>query len=512
VKPPSRRSGIGTLAAACLAIMVSQIANVVPAPINGTIQESLGADGVALAWVTSAFLLPTAILELSFGVLGDLLGRKRVLIGGTLVLAAGALVSGSAHGVHQLWAGQALAGIGAGALIPTSLAIAVAGAKTAEERSRGVATWTLSMSLGTMLGVMVSGALAENLSWHATFYLVAPLALLSLVVTALFAQESKQPEGRSLDWPGQASIAVGMFALLYGIVEGAGASWTAPRTVVALVVGVAGLTAFVLVERKVKAPMLHLAVFRVPAFSAAAAAAVIGMFSFLGSVYALSIRIGALQHKTGIHAAVFFVILQGVPCLLGPILPRMMRRFGARRLVTGGLLLLSVGEFWLATLPVSATSLAVHVGPLLLEGIGFLFVVSAMTAAAIDAVPLSYTGMASAAISTARDFGMCIGPSIVSAVALSAAMGNLPAQLSSAGTPAAQVAAATGVADKGGPFAVLGIPGPPAEAALNALSHGFSTGLVLCAVASLVAALATALWLREAGDRTAPTAEIPVPA
>ncbi|WP_225992136.1 MFS transporter [Actinomadura montaniterrae] len=511
MNPPSRRSGGGTLAAACLAIMVSQIANVVPAPINGTIQESLGADGVALAWVTSAFLLPTAILELSFGVLGDLLGRRRVLIGGTAVLAAGALVSGSAHSVHQLWAGQALAGIGAGALIPTSLAIAVAGAATAEQRSRGVATWTLSMSLGTMLGVVVSGALAENVSWHASFYLVAPLALLSLAVTALFARESKSPEGRSLDWPGQAAVAVGMFALLYGIVEGAGVSWTSPRTIVALVAGVAGLVAFVLIERRVAAPMLHLAVFRVPAFSAAAGAAVIGMFSFLGSVYALSIRIGALQHKTGIHAAVFFVILQGVPCLLGPVLPRMMRRFGARRLVTGGLLLLSAGEFWLAALPIGNASLAVHVGPLLLEGIGFLFIVSAMTSAAIDAVPLSYTGMASAAISTARDFGMCVGPSVVSAVALSAATGALPGRLASAGTPAPQVAAATAAADKGGPFAVLGIPGPPAEAALNALAHGFSVGLVLCAAASLLAALATALWLRESSERAVLT-EVPAAA
>lgn len=80
-KPP--RSAGGTLAAACFAIMLAQIANVTPAPVNGEIQTSLHATGVGLAWVTSAFLLPTAILELSFGVLGDLLGRRRVLLAGT---------------------------------------------------------------------------------------------------------------------------------------------------------------------------------------------------------------------------------------------------------------------------------------------------------------------------------------------------------------------------------------------------------------------------------------------
>lgn len=492
--------------------MVAQIANVVPAPINGTVQQALHADGVALAWVTSAFLLPTAILELTFGVLGDLFGRKRVLISGTAVLAVGSLISGSATSVHQLWAGQALAGIGAGALIPTSLAIAVAGASTAEHRSRGVAMWTLSMSLGTMFGVMLSGALAENVSWHASFYAVAPLAALSLLVTAALAQESKSPEGRSLDWAGQAAIAVGIFCLLYGIVEGAGTSWTKPATIAALVVGAGGLTTFLLIERRVPAPMLQLAVFKIPAFSAAALAAVIGMFSFLGSVYALSIRIGALQQKTGIHAAVFFIVLQGVPCVLGPVLPRMMRRFGARRLVTGGLVLLAVGEFWLATLPVSASALLDHVGPLLLEGVGFLFLVSAMTAAAIDAVPLSHTGMASAAISTARDFGMCIGPAVISAVALSAASGNLPAQLASSGLSAPQSATVAGVAHAGGPFAVLGAPLGPitrqaADAAGKALSHGFSVGLVICGCASLLAAAATALWLRESGERIGLTKE-----
>jgi EmrB/QacA subfamily drug resistance transporter len=497
-----------TLVAACLAIMVAQIANVIPAPINGLVQESLGVDGVALGWVTSAFLLPTAILELSFGVLGDLFGRKRVLIGGTAVLALGALVSGSADTVQQLWAGQALAGIGAGALIPTSLAIVVAGAPTAEGRSRSVAMWTLSMSLGTMLGVILSGAVAENISWHASFYLVAPLALLSLVVTAVLAKDSRSPEGRSLDWAGQTTIGVGLFALLYGIVQGAGGSWTSPQTVIALVVGTAGLVAFVFVERRTAAPMLHLSVFKIPAFTAAAVAAVIGMFSFLGSVYALSIRIGVLQHQTGIKAALFFVVLQGVPCLLGPGLPRMMRRFGARRLVTGGLVLLAAGEFWLATVPVDRPSLAAHLGPLLLQGFGFLFIVSAMTAAAIEAVPLSATGMASAAISTARDFGMCVGPAIIGAVAVSAATGNLPGQLASAGLSPDVAGAVAQVAEAGGPFAVLASPLGGQAAALNALSHGLSVGLVVCGIAALTAAAVTALWLRESNDRTEPAATV----
>src|SRR5204863_8108938 len=109
-------------------------------------------------------------------------------------------------------------------------------------------------------------------------------------------------EGRSLDWAGQTAIAVGLFCLLYGVVQGASSSWSSWPVIATLVIGTAGLIAFVAIERRVRAPMLNLEVFRIPAFSAAALAAVIGMFSFLGSVYVLSIRIGALQHKTGLNA------------------------------------------------------------------------------------------------------------------------------------------------------------------------------------------------------------------
>jgi hypothetical protein len=128
-----------------------------------------------------------------------------------------------------------------------------------------------------------------------------------------------------------------------------------------------------------------------------------------------------------------------------------------------------------------------------------------MTSAAISAVPLSATGMASAAISTARDFGMCIGPTIVSAVALGAAGSDLPHRL--AGLDPGTAAAADHAASAGDPFAVLSIPGA-APAALRALSHGYSLGLVICGCAALVAALTTALWLRESTDRR----PVPVPA
>lgn len=492
-----RRGSGGTLAAACIAIILAQFANVIPAPINGSIQTSLHANGISLSWITSAFLLPTSIFELSFGVLGDLLGRRRVLLVGSLIVIAGSLIAGSAHAVAWLMVGQAIAGIGAGALIPTSLAIAVASAADGYQRSRNVAMWALAMSIGSVLGIVVSGALGEYASWHASFYSTAPLAAVAFIVVFFFAAESSAPEGRSLDWAGQGAIAVGLFCLLFGIVQGTASSWSF-GVIAVLVVGVLGIAIFLVVEKRAAQPMLHLAVFRIPAFSAAAAAVLIGMFSFLGSVYVLSIRVSTLQGHTGGSAAVFFVVLQGVPCLLGPVLPRIMRRVGARRLVLVGLAMLGGGEFWLAATPISQSSVLDSLGPLLLEGVGFIVVVATMTDAAVSAVPVSYTGMASAAISTVRDFGMCTGPAVVSAVALRAAASDLLHRLST--LPPATAAAAAHVASAGGPFAVLSVP-PAAFSGLLSLAHGYGVGLVVCGAAALVAALISAAWLRESGDR-----------
>lgn len=117
----------GTLVAGLLAVCLAQIGLAIPATLNGLFQSDLNPVGSQLTWISDAFLLPVAVLELTFGLLGDLFGRKRLLVGGASLLAVGELVSATSSGVHQLWTGQALAGLGAAALFPTSLAILAAG-------------------------------------------------------------------------------------------------------------------------------------------------------------------------------------------------------------------------------------------------------------------------------------------------------------------------------------------------------------------------------------------------
>ncbi|CAM5256098.1 hypothetical protein SALBM311S_12070 [Streptomyces alboniger] len=136
----------GTIVAACLAVCLAQIGLVLPAAINGVMQRTLHASGGELTWISDAFLVPAAVLALTFGVVGDLYGRKKLVVGAALLSAVGYLVSATSDSAAQLITGQAISGIGAAALFPASLSMIIASTRTPAERAKGLASWTAALS------------------------------------------------------------------------------------------------------------------------------------------------------------------------------------------------------------------------------------------------------------------------------------------------------------------------------------------------------------------------------
>ncbi|MFD3583534.1 MFS transporter [Streptomyces sp. NPDC058683] len=495
-----RKLDVGTLVACCLAVAAAQLCITVPSPINGEIQAAFGASGSQVAWVTSAFILPTAILELNFGVVGDLFGRKRLLVLGGFVLAVGELLNATSQNITMLWIGQALAGVGAAALFPSSLAVIAAATPGEKDRAKAVSIWALSISLASAVGPLSSGILATVADFRWAF--VPPVVLGIAVGISCWAlvTDSKAPEGRALDWPGQISIAVGLTALLWGIIEGGDRGWSSPSIVFALVLAAVALVGFVVAENRAESPMFNLELLKIPSFAAAAVVALTGMFGFIGTAYCVSIRLGAVMHLSALRAGMPFVILQLIPLLLAPVLSRMLTRVEPRWLLMGGLLPMAAGQFWIAALPITTTDLAAFIGPVLLLGIGFICVVSSLTSAAVNAVPIEMTGMASGATSLVREFGQGLGPAVISTIAMSAASSALVGKLS--GADAGMEAAA-------GPLAVVNAGSDSARAAAqDALAHGMALGVVICGCASLLGALVTLLLVRKNTARAA--AQLPV--
>jgi MFS family permease len=486
----------GTLVAACFAVMAGQIGIAIPATLNGLFQEYFHPIGSQLTWISDAFLLPVVVLELTFGVLGDLYGRKRLLVGGGVLLAVGQAVAAAAVNVQMLWVGQALAGLGAGALFPTSLAMVAAGTHTPRDRARAIAIWAGFLSAGGFVAPILGGITGTYGSWRWSFIVVVILAVISILLTQFLAEDSSAPEGRSLDWGGQITLALGLILLLFAVIQGPTNGWSSPIVIGAFVLAALFLAAFLVAELRARSPLLRLDLFRNRAFAVASIVAVIGMFSFLGTAYATSIRLGPIQHQSTLRTAVPFLLLQGPAFVLIPVISRLLERVNPRWLLGAGFALMALGQFLAIGLDVNDTALTSLIVPIGLVGVGFALAVSSITAASINTVPLHYAGMASATTNLLRDFGFTLGPAVIGAVALSKAGTFFTTGLPAAGLASDQVGAAQSVAKEGGPLAVNGLePGQPGSGAhavaMSALGHGYAIGYAVCAIAALVAAILT---------------------
>ena len=287
----------GTLVSAAIAVCLAQVALAIPAVLNGMFTTDLGPSSSQLTWITDAFLVPVCLLELTFGVLGDLFGRKRLLIGGAVVLALGEAVAVATPGaasstrtrVLVLWIGQIIAGVGAAMLFPTSLAMVAAGTHTTRNRAGSVSIWAAALAVGGTMSSVLGGLVSKlhfgtdpNAGWRWAFVVVSALALVSAAVTMAAARDSAAPEGRSLDWPGQVTIAVALFALLFAVVQGPTSGWGSAQVVAGFAAAALFAVAFIMAERRSAAPLLRLDLFANQAFAVAAIVTVLSMFAWSG--------------------------------------------------------------------------------------------------------------------------------------------------------------------------------------------------------------------------------------
>jgi MFS family permease len=532
------RLSTGTLVAAVAACFVAQFGLSIPAVINGYVNLDLGTTSTQLTWVSDAFLVPVTLLELSFGVVGDLFGRKRLLAIGSCLVTIGGLIGffTPSSGVGVLLTGQVIAGVGAAAIFPTSVAMIAAGTHSVHERAHAISIWAAALTTGGFMSPVIGGVLAKihhsggpYASWRYAFLAMAVIALVSTAITVTQAQDSASPSGRSLDWAGQVTVAVSLFALLYGVIQGAQDGWGSARVVGGFVVAVVFMVAFVAVERRVDKPLIQLELFSNRMFTVSAVVTVLGMFAYLGTAYATSIRLSAIQDYSPLKTSIGFVLLNIMGVILFPVSARLLQRYNPGWVLAAGMALIGIGDVALAAIPATHLSIAAIALPLLVVGAGFKTAVTAITVVAVNSVPTPKAGMASGATSMLRDFGLTLGPAIVGAIALSNAANAISAKVAAspslqkaldafyaapAHVPAAQrasVEAAVG-AVKSGPLGQNAVPSqvpgpngslqplnPLQSIAFHALSHGYAIGYLVCGISALVAAVIAAAML---GGRT----------
>ncbi|WAC57563.1 MFS transporter [Gordonia sp. SL306] len=531
----------GTLVAAALCIFVAQFGLTVPAGLNGLFQQDFGTTASQLTWITDAFLIPVTILELSFGLLGDMFGRRRLLVIGSGILALGFTICVLTPGPETsqtirlavMWSGQFIAGVGAAAVIPTTLSMVAAGTHTARSRARGLSTWAAALSMGSVVSPVICGLAAKlhfgsnpYAGWKWAFIVVAILAVAVGVLAAVVAQESSSPEGRSFDWPGQITIAFAVLGFLFAVIQAPTSGWGSREVIGGFVVCAIFTAAFIFVERRQESPLLQLDLFANRNFSTAAIVTVVGMFTYLATGYITSIRLTAIQGFTPLAASVAFVVFNGVSALIQvPIASRLIVRYNPKWVLGGGLLLIAAGGFWMWQIPISHESIAVLLPPLAVSGAGMAFALTAVTAVVINTVPNHLAGMAAGWASLLRDFGFTLGPAVIGAIALGHAANQISSQVNSdptlsqsldafnnsaASAPPDQQASAQAAIDavNSGPLGANAVPSqiqlpdggtvpfnPLQHTAFEALGSGYSIGYLVVGICALAAAVASMVFI-----------------
>jgi MFS family permease len=525
-----------TLAAVVLAVCLAQMALSVPSLITGLIQQDLAPSSAQLTWIVEAFMLPVAALGLGFGVVGDLFGRRRLLTGGTALIAVGSalavLVPGAGSStdtrVALLVLAQLLNGVGAAAIFPTTLAMVAAGTHTTATRARGVAIWASALSVGGFLGPLLAGLAAKvhsgwsgNANWRWAYVGVLVIAVVSVALSRALAQNSASPAGRSLDWPGQLTAAVGLLALMYAVIQGPESGWGSAQIVIAFLVAAVFLVLFVFAENRVPEPLLRLSSFRNRAFAVNSVVTLVGMFAFLAIMYSTSIRLTTIQGFSPLKSSLAYLFFGGIGLVQLPLTSKLLERYNPRWVLFSGLVLVGSGGLWFAGVPASNLALSAIVAPLVLVGVGSALAISAISAVAVNTMPNHLAGMASGATSMFRDLGFALAPAIVGAVALGQAAKEIARNL--AGSPelsnayaAFQSAAAHAPAEQrpqleaavhavaSGPLGANSVPAsiplpngqsmplnPLKDVAFHALSTSYSTAYVIGGVAAFVAAALT---------------------
>jgi EmrB/QacA subfamily drug resistance transporter len=495
---------------ACLGVFIAYLPITTVAISLPAIQQALHTTTAQLAWVQDAFVLPLAAFVLTAGVFGDVHGRKKVFQAGLLLAAGGAMLALCASNIQMLWAGQVIAGLGSAALLPTTLALISHAVPDYRDRGKFIGIWAMALLAALAVGPVIAGVILDHAAWRWIYLLPIPASLLVLAAAARLLPDSHAVRGRRLDWPGQVTATLAITALVYGVIEGGAGSFTDVRVLSALALGAIALAAFVLVERRSSSPMLDLALFRSPAFTATALVALISFLALIGFFFALSLYFGMVQQLDTLHAGARLILVPLAAIIAGAPTGRLMHRIPARYLITGGLLLITAALASLTSLEAD-TSLASIGWRLVLLGLGMGVVMTPMTAAAVGSVPHHLAGMASAGNNAFRQIGGALGPAVLGTLLSAKAIATLDSHLTTAGItgPLHQQVVATATAHGLGAVAHLNL-GAHVDLVYAALGDSLLDGLHLClVVAAALNAIAAACALILLRERRTPTTVAP---
>jgi EmrB/QacA subfamily drug resistance transporter len=489
----------------CFALFMLMLDNTVVNVALPSIQRDLHASLASLEWTVNAYTLTLAVLLVTGGRLGDIFGRRRMFLFGVVVFGLSSLTIGFSPDDTVLVAFRAVQGIGAAFMMPATLSI-ITQAFPPEQRGTAIGTWAGVSALALAIGPVVGGFLTQDVSWRAIFFINPPIAVIAVAMTLFATRESRdETVGRTIDFAGIGTLTLGLTALVLALVEANTWHWGSAAVISLLALAAIALPAFVIVERRVKAPMVDFTFFRTRTYVGANVVAFLISFAMFAQFFFLTLYLQNVLHYSPLETGVRFLPSTVLIIITAPLAGRLADRVGSRPLMTIGLLIVAISL-------VIESRLTVHSGyglllpGFVLMGLGMGLVMSPMSTAAMNAVDRSKAGAASGVLSMTRMVGSTFGVAVMGA--LVATIGGSKIDSGLPHIPAATRTAIVNALGSGGTVGGSHVPARVVVVAKDAFVSALSTGLTVSAAVTLCGAVAAwaliAKRVKPAAPETAP--------
>src|SRR5437660_6943172 len=499
--PCPKSSGRWVLVATILASSMAFIDGTVVNVALPALQTNLNATVADVQWVIESYALFLSALLLVGGSLGDHYGRRRIFLLGVVIFAVASSLCGLAGNIHQLIVARAFQGLGAALLVPGSLAI-ISNSFSEQERGRAIGVWSGFSAITTGVGPVLGGWLIEHVSWRAVFFINVPLALVVILISLRHVAENTDRESSRVDWLGAILAALGLGALVYGLIESAQVGFNDRSVIVPLAAGIVVLILFLFVESRLSHPMLPLALFRSRTFAGTNLLTFLLYAALGGTLFFLPLNLIQVQRysPTSAGAALlpFILIMSflsrwsgGLVARYGPKLPLVV---GPVVTAMGYLLFLLPkigGNYWTDFFPA-----------VVVLGLGMAITVAPLTTTVMSSIPQHRAGVASGVNNAVARTASLVAIAVLGVVMLDVFRTNLDRRLMSTNLP---VSAAQSVRAQSTRLAAIAVQYNLATGSLQLRTRvidesfvsGFRSVMAIGAALAAASALTALFWIGE---------------
>src|SRR5438477_11461490 len=436
--PCSKQEGRWVLVATVLASSMAFIDSTVVNVALPALQANLNATIVDVQWVIEAYSLLLAALLLVGGSLGDHCGRRRIFLLGVAVFALASAWCGCAFDIRQLIVGRAVQGFGAALLVPGSLAI-ISSSFEESERGRAIGTWSGFSAITTGIGPVFGGWLIEHVSWRAVFFINVPLALVVILISLRHVAENTDRASSRVDWFGAILAALGLGALVYGLIESAQVGFNDRSVIMSLTAGIVVLILLLFVESLLSQPMLLLTLFRSRTFAGTNLLTFLLYAALGGTLFFLPLNLIQVQRypPTSAGAALLPFIL--IMSFLSRWSGGLVSRYGPKLPLVVGPVITAVGYLFFLLPGIGGNYWTNFFPPAVVLGLGMAITVAPLTTTVMSSIGQNRAGTASGVNNAVARTASLIAIAVLGVVMLRVFKTNLDHRVSTTNLPASVV-------------------------------------------------------------------------